>query len=500
MSDDDYGDDDFEAYDDDFDEPEEKPVESSNSKSAKQTAEMDELRLAMEQENRAARSSPAPSHHEEYGNNKHSIHALGSASAHSKGAQSGQADSSTSRESKGSEAKGFDNRTSMPAPLPKKHAGSDYTMDFSTSILSTQTDPRMKRLNRLRGATVAPAGGAQGKVKKGNSQTADAVTCVFDLQEDSFMQLNITPISKFDYYHRNLRLLPPAIKQMGVPQELDSREMETNTDEIEVCDVGMQFSSGSDDTLLLDIIETVRAYKRKVKKNGEDGDLSKQLVESIHANKFSNAKKMQGHGGGAPATSSTGTMTGAGDSSFQSASKLGHFLHKSAELVDGLLGKGELDEDSGEYKDGGGDRGSDSNSTISSVPFQTTNKALARELFSSRTPSWRPLTTQNQTDPLSWIMARPPSQVCSSVLNSNMICSIHPYVESNKGDRKAFRTIYCVWDLLAADTPAYLLEASAQSNCVCFSATQPHVLLGGNGDSCLDLFDLRENSTLHQSK
>lgn len=504
MSDDEYGDDDFETYDDDFDEPEEKPAEVVKSKArlAKEEAERDQLRRAMQEENRMARSSPAA---HEVSTQKHSIHALGIASAPGKKVISDRDD--YVRDSKGSDAKGFDDRQSAVQPPPmhvKKHGGSEYTMDFSAPILSTQTDPRMKRLQRLRGANgSAVSAASQGANKKKNAHLSVSGTgnCVFDMQEDSFVQLNIPPIGKFDYYHRNLRMLPPMIKQIGVPQELDSREMETNTDEIEVSDVGMQFSSGSDDTLLLDMIETVRSYTRSVKKNGgeADAEMSKRLVESIHANKYANTKKTQG----GVSTVSTGTQMG--DSGAQSSSKLGQFLQKSVELVDGLLGKGqEEDDDAGEYKDSGGDRSSaDSNNTITPLPFKSSNKAahyLPKNLFSARAASWKPLSTHATTDPLAWIFARSPTQIKASRLNSNLLCSVHPYSEINKGDKKPYRTVYCIWDLLAADTPIFLLEASGESNCVCFSSSQPHVILGGNEDSCLDLFDLRESSSFHQSK
>lgn len=133
---------------------------------------------------------------------------------------------------------------------------------------------------------------------------------VMDLQVEKFTQLNIAPTTKYDLYHHELRSLPPTIKQIGVPVDLEQREMETNTEEITMVDSGMQFSYG-DDTALYMAIENI---KNKDGKNTSKASLEKRDI----------------------AASSTGDAT-----------KLTSFLQRTSYLFDTLLNERNNKEDEG---------------------------------------------------------------------------------------------------------------------------------------------------------
>ena len=194
---DDYADDDFESYDDDFEETaEEKPVIVEDKKVASAKASV----------NVSAHKPTEPNINASYNiptSAKSISPAIALPPAEAKGSKPNVVDEKRIQQS----------RPNNPKP------NTDYSMnmDFSTSIKRTTVDPRWKRLQRLRGIVENTSSGAVTNTadpkKKSNGPSNMSIV---DMQEESFQQLNLLPISCFDMYYQQLRVQPvPPIKQIG---------------------------------------------------------------------------------------------------------------------------------------------------------------------------------------------------------------------------------------------------------------------------------------------
>lgn len=60
--------------------------------------------------------------------------------------------------------------------------------------------------------------------------------------------------------------------------------------------------------------------------------------------------------------------------------------------------------------------------------------------------------------------------------------------------------LYVIWDLSSPGGPAFVLEASGQPTCACFSGSQPHIVVAGTMEGSIHLWDLRESSFIHTDK
>jgi hypothetical protein len=89
---------------------------------------------------------------------------------------------------------------------------------------------------------------------------------VMELQVEKFTQLNILPSTKYEIYHNSLRSTNPSFKQIGTPTNIETREMEVNTEDIEMCDKEMQFTYG-DDTGLYNLLKEIKKRKKESKNN-----------------------------------------------------------------------------------------------------------------------------------------------------------------------------------------------------------------------------------------
>jgi len=119
-------------------------------------------------------------------------------------------------------------------------------------------DPRVIRAQKLLAANVMELGPAKSTI------------------------LNILPVSKYDLYMRNLRLANAPVRQIGVPFDLEKRDIDTNTDNVEVAHKSVQFSYG-DDTTFYRIMDNIRAKRNK------SGSEEKQSDESQSRGNTNNA-------------------------------------------------------------------------------------------------------------------------------------------------------------------------------------------------------------------
>lgn len=85
---------------------------------------------------------------------------------------------------------------------------------------------------------------------------------VLDMKVERATFLNILPSTKYDLYLNEIRSADAALKQMGVPTDLEIREIEVNTDEILTADKEVQFCDG-DDTKFLNTLSAIKQKKRK---------------------------------------------------------------------------------------------------------------------------------------------------------------------------------------------------------------------------------------------
>ena len=84
---------------------------------------------------------------------------------------------------------------------------------------------------------------------------------ILEMNTESFLQLNILPCSTYEHYQRKLFTTDATIRQVAVPAEATSRDVDMNTDVIEMVDKEMQFCY-DDDTALLNTIDAIRKKKR----------------------------------------------------------------------------------------------------------------------------------------------------------------------------------------------------------------------------------------------
>lgn len=92
---------------------------------------------------------------------------------------------------------------------------------------------------------------------------------VLDMKVERATFLNILPSTKYDLYLNEIRSADAKLKQMGVPTDLEIREIEVNTDEILTSDKEVQFCDG-DDTKFLNTLSAIKQKKRKEKAETKD--------------------------------------------------------------------------------------------------------------------------------------------------------------------------------------------------------------------------------------
>lgn len=120
---------------------------------------------------------------------------------------------------------------------------------IGSSLSRSMVDPRSVRIQRILSSTV------------------------LDMKIERATLLNIPPSSKYDLYLSEIRSSDSRIKQMGVPTDLEIREIEVNTDEVATCDKEVQFCDG-DDTKFLNILSSIRRKKQQT-----TGNESKEIPE-----------------------------------------------------------------------------------------------------------------------------------------------------------------------------------------------------------------------------
>jgi len=221
--DDGYGDDDFDAYSDEEFEPYEtisKPVAHSlsgvkrvsNANDAVNDAvDVHEVQAAMRAENDAALNRVRQ---------KAIDHA----------ADAKDDNSGPKKQSKQSKSESKKTTASKPVTRKYLHLGADL------SVKSLKADdPRVVRARMLKQQ--------------------------LKFNQEKFVCLDQSPLSEYDLYIRKLHNLKGSIAQKSSQSNEDDREIETQTDDIEVKEQEVQFQCGNDDTNFYNLISTIEASK-----------------------------------------------------------------------------------------------------------------------------------------------------------------------------------------------------------------------------------------------
>lgn len=274
---------------------------------------------------------------------------------------------------------------------------------------------------------------------------------VLDLKLEKATLLNIPPSSKYDLYLSELRSADAPLKQIGVPTDNDTREIEVNTDEILFADKEVQFCNG-DDTKFLNILKSIKIKRKQQSKDSFDNDSKLQLIEETRR-----------------------TDSNEGDS-FSAHSKLSEFLRRSSVAMEALLSE-----------------------TKSKIVDNNIAASRDQKLFNDISP-WKEIGKDTKNGANELLRSRSISSIAFSEYQNDVFLTLHPYSVLDEDDLRPFKTLVGVWNCENIGAPAYVLEASGDLSAVSFSASQPHFVAAGATDGCIYLWDLREAAVNHQDR
>jgi hypothetical protein len=92
---------------------------------------------------------------------------------------------------------------------------------------SVARGPRAKKFGS--GVAISLNQSLQGMDRRGKRLSKIFASGVLDMQEEKFSQLNINPTTPYELYLRQLRSNNSSMKQIGVPNENNTRTIEVNT-------------------------------------------------------------------------------------------------------------------------------------------------------------------------------------------------------------------------------------------------------------------------------
>eukprot|EP00981_Chlorochromonas_danica_P000486 scaffold98_cov248-Ochromonas_danica.AAC.27 len=289
------------------------------------------------------------------------------------------------------------------------------------------------------------------------------------MQVEKSTLFSIAPTHPYDFYTTSLRNPQATIRQMGVPVDLEVREMEVNTEEINTDNKSVQVCFG-DDTQFYKLIEEMK-LRRKGNTNGE-GKSGAGEVTNISSTVQTESRSTQLAEDIAANAGSVGSST------------LSAFLQRTSSLCEAILSE--------ERQNELGDRGVGSES-------KTDTRGLLEP-----SSSWTTMGQDRGKGENELIRSRLTTAVRFSCLQPHILLAVHPYPlreEDAELDLRANKGLISLWDVIASPgCPYLLLECSSQPSCATFSNAQSHLVVAGTYDGALHLWDLREASSLHQDK
>lgn len=312
------------------------------------------------------------------------------------------------------------NQSTTPAPFIAQAKSNNVISSLSKSV----TKPTLNRSGDAKSnntARTADSKPASTRVKKYDSMQISFTQSItdsrgarvrklldsglLDMQMQRVTIWNVPPTTPYDFYINNLRSSTSNVKQVGVPMDLEKRDMSTETEPIDTADKGLQFTYG-DDTDFYDLLQEVKdSREHHGKGNRTDGGGGK------------NNEIKQGRSG---ATDSDSTVnndgvesTSSNNSSFViGATRLTSFLQRASFLCEAVLQDQEIN--------------TNGKASAASLEVESKKKKSDNQIFDSSS-EWKQFGTDYTKGANETIRFRSISYLRFSSLQPNLIISAHPY-------------------------------------------------------------------------
>lgn len=199
---------------------------------------------------------------------------------------------------------------------------------------------------------------------------------ILDLKLERATVINIPPSTKYDLYLSELRSTASTLRQVGVPNDLEHRDVDVNTEEIVTMDKEVQFCDG-DDTRFFNTLQKIET-KKKASKASMGVDLLMQEDTATVSD----------------------TSTGA---------RLSEFVRRSSLIMETILTEQESDRKG------------------------TSSSSRDQKLLSESMP-WERMGRDAKNGGNELLRSRECSLICFSSFQSNVMLGIHPYPVGNDAD------------------------------------------------------------------
>jgi hypothetical protein len=254
--------------------------------------------------------------------------------------------------------------------------------NISASLARTIADPRSVRIERI---------------LKSN---------VLDMKLERATLLNLPPSSKYDLYLTEIRKPDSNIKQIGVPNDLEFREVEINTDDISLSHKEVQCFYG-DDTDFYNALNSIVDRKKKAKPSNSkrDAKQEKQEISSDMSNQYSSS------------SSSSSAVAGHNTPS----TNLSDFIKRSSYIMETILSEQEALKSKGE------------------VP-----KASKSQRMLSEKLSWLEIGKSTKFGENELIREREVISIQTSSLQPSIFVCVHPYPlgDQAENDLRPFKVLF----------------------------------------------------------
>lgn len=261
---------------------------------------------------------------------------------------------------------------------------------------------------------------------------------ILQLYDEKCTILHILPCSSYDNYIRLLRSSNSNIRQIGIPIEKETRDIEISTELIEQKHKEMQFTYG-DDTIFLNVLSAIQK-----KSNIRD---VLEITNDINRN---------------------------------NTSKLSSFLQKATIVMETLLQENE-------------DQWDKSHSHM---------KEMKHKNIFSDDFLWKVCGNNVNRSFFDHLRKRKVIAVKYSELQPHLLMTIHPALTlnnelNNQEKNLSSYALYCIWDS-SLTLPIHVLASHGSPSCCTFSSSQWYHILVGTQQGGLFLWDLRESDAIHK--
>ena len=232
---------------------------------------------------------------------------------------------------------------------------------------------------------------------------------VLDMQMERVTIWNVPPTTPYDFYINNLRSSTSNVKQVGIPMDLEKRDISTETEPIDTADKGLQFTYG-DDTDFYDLLQEVKDSREHHGKGSRaDGSGSGGKINEVK----------QGRSGAVDSDSvvhyeGVESASSSSSSSFDiGATRLTSFLQRASFLCEAVLQDQEINTNG-----------------KASLEVETKKKEKEKkedsQIFDSSS-EWKQFGTDYTKGANETIRFRSISYLRFSSLQPNLVISAHPY-------------------------------------------------------------------------